>query len=68
MGVKGLDVSNFCFIESSSENFLQGSLFYNFRLLCILLVRKNCDSSESISSLFVKSGNGKHVADDFIIT
>ena len=58
---------NFCFINISFENFLQGSYFYSFRLLYILLVRKNFDSSDSILSVFVDSGHRKHVADEFTI-
>ena len=39
---------NCCFIEISSENFLQVTLLYSFSLLYIMVVRKNFDSSESI--------------------
>ena len=61
---------NVCFIDISSEQFLQETLFFSFRLLYILLVRRDFYSSESILSVFVKSGHGKHVADadDFTIT
>ena len=67
-GVKDRKFSKFCFIEISYENFLQGTSFYSLRLLYMLLVRKNFDSSESILSVFVESGHAKHVADDFTIT
>ena len=36
----------FCFINVSSENFLQETLFCSFHLLYTLLVRKNFDSSD----------------------
>ena len=51
----------FHFNDNSSENLLQGTLFYSFRFLYISLMRKNFDSSESILSVFVESGHGKHV-------
>ena len=46
---------------------LHETLVYSFCLLYILFVRKNFDSSESISVSIFESGYGKHFADDFII-
>ena len=67
-GKRTARLSKFCFIKISSKKILQETLFYSFCLLYILLVQKNFDSSESILSVFVESGHGKHVADNFKIT
>ena len=70
MDIKGRDgktrhFQNFCWIKISSENFLRETLFYSFHFTTylILLVQNNFDTS--ILPVFVESGHGKHVTNDF---